>query len=155
MLNVQTSSLQELAKVGLSNLVEVKSSLEQQLSQINLAINALKGERETNVSWTVRAINCVRQKQRPVLQKEILECLFWNEQEKLADKERRKNYSIALSGALTNLVKKELLIRFYIPGVKGYYYAVPEWCNKAKDYYELKSKYQQKLNEILYEEDIA
>jgi len=76
--------------------------------------------------------------------------LFDGQEEKLKDKLRRKNYSAALSGALTNLVNKKLLYRIAIPGIRGYYYALPEWLNNSKE--GLKAKYSKRLDETLLDE---
>lgn len=140
----------ELDFLGLNNL---KLKLEKQLSKVNNAISALSEEKAEPIAWTIKAVDCIKNNNRPIPLSDILDCLFYDEPEKLEDKYRKTNYSKALSLALANLVKKEKLVSFSISGFKGYFYAMPEWCINSRVGYILKPKYKKKLKERLLEKE--
>ncbi|QTE38317.1 hypothetical protein J3L18_04360 [Mucilaginibacter gossypii] len=110
-------------------LKQERATLLQRVKAIDKAINALTKE-APNIRWTERSLSCIREKGHVCLSAEILECLFWDEQTNLADPKIRNNYMTGLSIALKNLVENGILKKISRPGIRGFYYGLPEWFDE-------------------------
>lgn len=110
-------------------LKQERAELLQRVKAIDKAINALSNN-SSSIRWTERSLDCIRNKGHICLSAEILECLFWDEQTNLADPKIRNNYMTGLSIALKNLVENEILKKIGRPGIRGFYYGLPEWFDE-------------------------
>lgn len=130
---------------ALEILKQERAQLIERVKSIDKAISSLTGQ-EINIKWTERSINCISNKGHICLSIEILECLLWDKLDSLKDPKIRNNYMTGLSIALKNLVENGKLNKESRPGVKGYYYGLPQWFdinNKVKPEYDA-------LKEITY-----
>jgi|SRR6185312_2772129 len=130
---------------ALELLKEERSSLLQRVKAIDKSIDLLSGQTPA-VKWTERSLSCIQSKGHICLSADILECLFWDEQTNLKDPKIRNNYMTGLSIALKNLVANGTLKKESRPGIKGFYYGLPEWFdenNKIKPEHDV-------INEMRY-----
>jgi hypothetical protein len=111
------------------------------------AIRILEGNPEKPVDWKNSAFNCLKDATYPLRTIDILNCMFFNEREKLDDEAKKKNYMAALSFALNNQCDKGVLIRTSIAGYKGYFYGLKDWFDKDG---KLKTTIHKKLDEELW-----
>ncbi|MDN5284974.1 MAG: hypothetical protein JWR38_1248 [Mucilaginibacter sp.] len=120
-------------------------ALKQERSQLLIRVKALDKaiaaltNQTSAIKWTERSLDCIQGKGHICLSAEILECLFLDEDVNLTDPKIRNNYMTGLSIALKNLVENENLKKISRPGIKGFYYGLPEWFdenNKVKTQYD-------------------
>lgn len=91
--------------------------------------------------WVKKVVYVVRHYNRPVLSFEILEFLLKHDTIAQYWKDKTKYLSIQINKAL----KYEKLMAHKVPGVRGYYYVLPEWFSEDG---ELLSAYTSKIKKI-------
>lgn len=106
-----------------------KQELLKRLSEINNALDSLMGESKT-IKWTERALKCIKDRGMLSLSPDILKCLFKDNLDLLDDPKIKNNYMTGLSIALRNMVSHGILIKVQRPGIKGYFYGLPEWLDE-------------------------
>ena len=131
---IDSSSLQALKNERQSVLTK--------LSQIDEAILALTGNNQ-EISWTYKALECIRNWDEFIQTNEILECMFCDDPV-LENPQRRRSYLTALSVTLNKLCKNKTVTRVQIKGIQGYYYGLPQWVGRDGN---VKNEYARKLEE--------
>lgn len=135
-----------LKGASLKSLKQQRDQFAACVSKLDEAIRILEGNPEKPIDWKNTALRCLKHQDKFMTTVGILECMFYNEKEKLADDRKRKNYINALSLALNNLCENEKLGRLTYTGKKGYLYGLIDWYEQDNT---IKEIYSRKIDEDL------
>ena len=113
---------------------------QKELTQLRNILKAVKGDVVT-YPWTEKAKTCIENFNEFCSTHEILNCLFFDNKDELADPRKKRSYLVGLSVALSNLCNTGRLFKVVYTGVKGHFYGLIEWTNEGT----LIEEYEQKL----------
>mgnify|MGYP001110023209 CR=1 FL=1 len=144
----------------LKTLKKQRKALEAELTKVNKAIFALEPMPVQFIGWKDKALECLTNFNCYSQTVEILNCVFFENDEILQDDVLRKRYITALSVALLDMVKRGQLKMFKLYREKGSFYGFPQWFeengNLKKKYYSQKMKNMNKdLNDFLLKDKEA
>lgn len=108
-----------------------------ELQKLTSAINTLQGAAIRN-NWTESALQCIKGQNKLLSTIDILQCVVVNTDD-LNDEKKRKNYTVALSIALANMCKDNIIKKVAVDGKKGFFYGLSAWFdanNKVLKEYE-------------------